>query len=713
MSVAPVPENLARHPRLGQWLGVDADGRILARSGKVDLGQGISHALQGLVAEELKVDAGQVRMVAPSTAASPDEGVTSGSLSIQHSGTALRHAAAHLREACRARYAARAGLAIEAVTLVRGRFAGGAADAGYAELADAAMLAADIDLACLAPRDGRPSAGRERRRDDVESKVYGEFEFINDMRLPQMLHGAVFRPRTLQAGIDEAAWEPLAARLRALEGVVEVVRDGLLVGVVATAERVLALAGRSVEQVALWHEDAAIPAAGDVSAWLKSQAHETSVIVDRGPAAPARPAARVFRAEYARPYLLHASIGLCCAIAQWQGPSLQVWSHTQGPFNLRRDLALAFALPADAVAVHHAPGAGCYGHNGADDVAFDAAWLARRVPGRPLRLQWTRRQELVNAPLGCAMVVGVEAAVDAAGRLVAWTQEVWSQGHGSRPGRAATPALLGAWQTARPAPVVVAVNPPPASGGGADRNAVPPYAAARVRVLNHRVLAMPLRVSALRSLGAHANVYAAESMIDEIARALGRDPLAYRLEHLDDPRAQAVLREAARLAGWGAPAPRVEGRGRGIAYARYKHSGAYCAVVADLELKQGVVLRGLHVAADVGLVVHADGVRSQLEGGAVQAASWTLCEAAPIGPGGIAADDWAAYPILGFGAAAPVQVALIDRPDRPSLGAGECSIGPTAAAIANAIDDALGLRMRRMPITAEALMAAAHNAMPD
>ncbi|MBU6258176.1 MAG: molybdopterin-dependent oxidoreductase, partial [Burkholderiales bacterium] len=249
--------------------------------------------------------------------------------------------------------------------------------------------------------------------------------------------------------------------------------------------------------------------------------------------------------------------------------------------------------------------------------------------------------------------------------------------------------------------------------GGADRNAVPPYAAPRVRVVSHRVLSMPLRVSALRSLGAHVNVYAAESMLDEIARALGRDALEYRLAHLDDPRAQAVLRAAARMAGWDERARRGEGRGLGIGYARYKNSGAYCAVVADLALDRGVSLRGLYLAADVGLVVHADGVRNQLEGGAMQAASWTLCEAARIGAGGIASDDWASYPILGFGAAAPVQVELIDRPDLPALGAGECSIGPTAAAIANAIDDALGLRMRRMPFTAEALMAAARDAGPD
>ncbi len=621
------------------------------------------------------------------------------------------------RRTC-ARPAARAsrrrpGVGVEAVALDDGGFSAGGARASYADLVDAAMLAADVDTRSLAERAGRPSALGDLRRSDVEAKVFGEFEFINDLALPRMAYGAVFRPKTLQAEVDEAAWAPLSAQLRAQGGVVEVVRDGLLVGVIAEAERVLARAGQLVEKAALWRDHAEAPARDDVAAWLKSQALETTVVLERQPAAPARPPARTFRAEYGRAYLQHASIGLCCAIAQWHGAELQVWSHTQGIFNLRRDLALAFALPTEAVTVRHADAAGCYGHNGADDVAFDAAWLARHAGGRPLRLQWTRQQEMANSPLGCAMVVGVEAGVDEDGRLVAWTQEVWSQGHGSRPGRGATPALLGAWQTAHPAPVVVAVNPPPANGGGADRNAVPAYATPQVRVVNHRVLAMPLRVSALRSLGAHVNVLAAESMIDEVARGLGRDPLDYRLAHLDDPRAQAVLREVARMAGWGARTNREEGFGRGIAFARYKNTGAYCAVVADLVMEAGVSLRRLYVAADVGLVVHADGVRNQLEGGAVQAASWTLREAADIGPGGVRSDDWASYPILGFADVAPVQVALIDRPDLPSLGAGECSAGPTAAAIANAIHDALGLRMRTMPFTADALMAAAQNAAQD
>jgi CO/xanthine dehydrogenase Mo-binding subunit len=287
---------------------------------------------------------------------------------------------------------------------------------------------------------------------------------------------------------------------------------------------------------------------------------------------------------------------------------------------------------------------------------------------------------------------------------VGWTQDVWSQGHGTRPGRGATPALLGAWQTAEPAPVTMAVNQPPATGGGSDRNAVPPYEVPRLDVRNHRVLAMPLRVSAMRALGAHVNVLAAESMVDEIAHALGRDPLAYRLEHLKDDRARAVLQEAARLAGWDGSAPREDGVGRGLGFARYKNTGAWCAVVAEVEVQEQARVRRLWIAADLGLVVHPDGARNQIEGGAVQAASWTLRETADLGSDGVRSDDWLTYPIARFGDVPAVEVALIDRPDSPSLGAGECSIGPTAAAIANAIHDALGIRMRVMPFTADNLL---------
>ncbi|HEY1229176.1 MAG TPA: molybdopterin cofactor-binding domain-containing protein, partial [Ramlibacter sp.] len=448
MTQPPIPEGLRAHPRLGQWLAPKPGGRIRATSGKVDIGQGISHALRLIVAEELQVEPAQVEMAAASTLYSPDEAVTSGSLSVQHSGAALRFAAAHLREACRNRFAQRLGVPPGAVTLDGGQFHARGERADYAELADAGLLDAAVDPAYLASREGRASALGALGRSDVAEKVFGEFRYIQDLGLKGMVHGAVFRPRTLQAQVHEAVWTRLLPRLEDIDGVVQVVRDGLLVGVLADSHHALSQAADRVTLAGLWQSEAEVPPPHDVSGWLQSQPLDSVVIQQRQDEAPA--AARVFRAEYGRGWLQHASIGLCCALAHWTPGALQVWTHSQGIFNLRRDLALAFGLPADAVAVCHAEGAGCYGHNGADDVAFDAAWLARHAGGRPVRVQWTRQQEMANSPLAPAMAVRVEASVDVNGRLVAWSQDVWSQGHGTRPGRGATPALLGAWQTAEP-----------------------------------------------------------------------------------------------------------------------------------------------------------------------------------------------------------------------------------------------------------------------
>ncbi|MCB2027638.1 MAG: xanthine dehydrogenase family protein molybdopterin-binding subunit [Rhodoferax sp.] len=718
MMAPPLPEGIRAHPRLDQWLGVGADGDVLATSGKVDIGQGISHALRLIVAAELGLPPHRITMRPASTLYSPDEAVTSGSLSVQQSGLALRLAAAHLREACRSAMARRHARGIGDVSLHDGVFRVRATDqaATYQQLADAALLAQAIDPAHLA--SGGPAAGTgESARPDVAAKVFGEFRFIHDLRWPDMVYGQVFRPPTLQARIDENRLARLLPALSALSGVVHVLRDGLLIGVLARSEWALSQAVRCVQRHEadgpIWTPARAMPDLDAWQDWLALQPTETTVVLERpGIDAPADADARTgLRADYGRPYLQHASIGLCCAIARWQPDvdALEVWTHSQGIFNLRRDLALAFAVQVDAVRVSHVEGAGCYGHNGADDVAFDAAWLARAARGQPVRVQWTREAELGHAPLGPAMTVTVEAEVDGNGRLRAWTQDVRSQGHGTRPGRGASPSLLGAWQTADPFPVPMAVNAALSAGGGSERNAVPPYAVPALAVRNHRILSMPVRVSALRALGAHANVFAAESMMDELASRLSMDPLAFRLAHLQGPehaRAAAVLTRAAQMAGWAdevAP-PVGEGLGRGIAYARYKNTGAYCAVVVRLRVDERVRLEQIWIAADLGLVVHADGARNQLEGGAIQAASWTLCEQARVDAHGVASNDWERYPILRFSEVPPVQVALIAQPEQPSLGAGECTAGPTAAAIANAVAQATGLRMRTMPFTPDNLM---------
>lgn len=725
------PESLKAQPLLRQWLALGLDGHVQAFSGKIDLGQGISHALRLIVAEELRLLPQQIDMVPASTLFSPDEAVTSGSLSVQHSGAALRCAAAHWRETCRQAMAERSGVALSAVHCEDGQFLapGETPDqvlrASYAALSNPTIWDSVIDPlhtqmahAALELKGMHPAITPVRP--DVEAKVFGEFEYIHDRVMPGrahlMCHGMVFRPGTLGAVVIEDDMQGLATRLHATAGVLKVVRDGLLLGVLTETEHALSQIARIIEEGAaagqFWRCDCEVPDLQDLPNWLKKQARETTVVADTTlPANGDHAVHQRVSAEFQRPFLQHASIGLCCALAQWTDQQLEVWSHSQGIYNLRRDLALALNLSLEQVQVSHVEGAGCYGHNGADDVAWDAAWLAQQMPDRPVRVQWTRQAELGHAPLAPAMLVRIEAGVGANGQLLEWTQTVWSQGHGTRPGRGKTPALLGAWQTAKPAPVTLAVNAAMAVGGGSERNAQPPYDIEAVKVVNHRILNMPFRVSAMRSLGAPVNVLAAETVMDELAHRQSQDPLAFRLANLrgaSHTRAVAVLQKAADMADWTDPSPSVqpEGWGRGLAYARYKNTGAYCAVVVELVVAEKVRLHKLWIAADLGKVVDAAGAINQLEGGALQAASWALCEAAQLSQQGITSNDWTRYPILKFSDMPEVTVALLPGADHASLGAGECCAGPTCAAIANAVFDAIGVRVRSMPFTPDQLMRA-------
>lgn len=717
------PESLKAHPLLGQWLKLGEKGRVQALTGKVDLGQGISHALRCIVAQELRVSPEQLDMVTPSTHHSPDEQVTSGSLSVQHSGTALRCAAAHWRESCRLAMAQRCGVELTAVRCEDGLFHVPATGqtASYELLTRPELFNSTIDIAQVHSPYAAQDAGAATQlantvRPDVASKVFGEFEFIHDRVLPNMCHGMVFRPNTLSAEVIEPEMQDLVRHLQTQRGVLHVHRDGLLLGVLTDTELALHTLAQHIQEGAAqgkyWLSQAEVPDADDLSGWLKAQALDTTVVVDTAPNTPTT-SVQHHSAEFQRPYLQHASIGLCCALAHWKPETaqLEVWSHSQGIYNLRRDLALAFGLPNDQVQVSHAEGAGCYGHNGADDVAFDAAWLAHLVPDRPVRVQWTRQAELGHAPMAPAMAVRIDAGLNAEGLISEWTQTVWSQGHGTRPGRGKTPALLGAWQTAQGHAVTMAVNAAMAVGGGSERNAQPPYDIAAVKVLNHRVVHMPFRVSAMRALGAPTNVFAAESLMDELALSQSIDPLAFRLAHLrreTDARAVAVLQQVADMAAWNQPRPvnAPEGWGRGLAYARYKNTGAYCAVVVELVVEEKVKLHKVWIAGDLGRVIDADGAINQIEGGALQAASWALCEAAQLSPQGIASNAWAHYPILKFSDMPSVAVHLADQPHQASLGAGECSSGPMCAAIANAIFDAIGVRMRAMPFTPDNLLKA-------
>jgi nicotinate dehydrogenase subunit B len=695
------PGNLRANPRLSQWLRFPA-AEVEISPGKVEIGQGILTTLAQIAADELDVELGRVRVVAASTARSPNEGVTSGSLSVQDSGLALRYVCAEVRALFLAAAAERLGVPQETLEIEDGTISGpGNARTSYWELAEEVSLERDASCSVAPkPSSARRLAGTAVPRLDIPDKVFGSPRFIHDLVLPGMIHGRALRPEAPRAQLtavnDEAA--------RTVPGFVAVVRDGNFVGVLAETETGAEAALARLRIGATWSDGEALPDDLDLGAWLKRQPVESKVVDTRVASTPSA-SVRTLRRSYTRPYLAHASIAPSCAVAQWREGGVQVWSHCQGVFNLRADLGLVLALPPERIVVQHVEGAGCYGQNGADDVALDAVLLARAAEGRPVRVQWSRADELARSPFGAAMAVEIEADVDREGAVVGWRHAIWSNGHVARPGRAATPTLLAASELARPFPRFVATNPPLATGGGADRNSVPPYDFPAWEITNHRLLTMPLRTSSLRSLGAFANVFAIESMLDELAAERSEDPLALRLRYLRDPRARAVLERAAARADWTGWRHR-EGAGHGLGFARYKHTGAYCAVVAEVEGEAEIRVRRLVIAVDVGEAINPDGVVNQVEGGALQATSWTLKEAVRFDGTRVTSDAWESYPILTFSEAPAVEVEILPRPDERPVGAGEAAHGPTAAAIANAVFDALGVRVRDLPITRDRIVAA-------
>jgi CO/xanthine dehydrogenase Mo-binding subunit len=409
-------------------------------------------------------------------------------------------------------------------------------------------------------------------------------------------------------------------------------------------------------------------------------------------------------ARYTKPYLAHASIGPSCALARFDAERLTVWSHTQGSFPLRAQIAEALGLPAAQVDVVHGDGPGCYGHNGADDAALDAALLARAC-GRPVRVQWTRADEFTWSPCGSAMIVRLRAGLDAGGRVVDWQHEIWSHTHVKRPGSGDGLNLLAAWHVDPPHPV-----PPPRDtplpAGGATRNSIPLYDFPRQEVAFNLIAEMPFRVSALRTLGAYANVFAIESFMDELAAAAGADPVEFRLRHLSEPRARAVIEAVIDLTKKKSKRNESGAAGRGIGFARYKNLSAWCAVVVDIEVAEKIRVRRVCAAVDAGEIVNPDGLRNQIEGGIVQAASWTLKEAIRWDRERLLSRSWEDYPILKFDEAPAIEVVLLDHPGLPGLGVGECAAGPTAAALANALADALGVRVRDLPLTPQRIAAA-------
>jgi CO/xanthine dehydrogenase Mo-binding subunit len=420
-------------------------------------------------------------------------------------------------------------------------------------------------------------------------------------------------------------------------------------------------------------------------------------------------ASQTLEATYYRPYQMHASLGPSAAVAQFKDEKLTIWVHSQGVYPIRSAIAPVLGLREGDIRIIQTEGSGCYGHNGADDAALDAALLARKFAGRHVSLKWMRADELTWEPYGPAMVMKLRASLGAAGEVLDWNHDVWSYPHLGRPSAGGRQSgLLAAWHLAEPWEKVQR-RPIHAPHIGAHRNADPLYDFSRKRIVKHFVPDSPLRVSAMRGLGAYGNVFAIESFIDELATAAGVDPIEFRLRNLKDGRARAVIRAAAEKANWQPGQHFGQNRGRGLAFAQYKNRQCYAAVVVDLHVDREsgeIKLERAIIAADAGQVVNPDGLSNQLEGGFVQSASWTLREQVNFDENGIIAEDWDSYPILRFPDVPLIETVLINRPELPFLGSGEAAQGPTPAAIANAVFDAVGVRLRQIPFTEERVKAA-------
>jgi nicotinate dehydrogenase subunit B len=698
-----LPFSLRNNRKLGGWIRLEPDETVTVFTGKAELGQGILTALAQIAAEELDVGFDKIRMVSADTSRGPDEQYTFGSQSVEQGGGAIRVASAQARGILLAAAARRFGAGVEDLHAEAGVIAspdGQRATFWEVASADPDLLKGDI-AAAAAPK--QPSdysiVGKSINRIDLPGKLTGAPSYVQDMRLPGMVFARTVRPPRYGAkliSLDEAA-------VRSLPGVVAIVRDGNFLAVAAKREEQAIAARDALASAAHWSDDAVrLPDIADLQGELKRLRAETIVVGAAGQSEPVPDQVRRVSGEYVRSYVSQASIGPSCAVAWLKDDHMTVWSHTQGAFPLRGDLAKVLGMPNAQVDVVHMPGAGCYGHNGADDAALDAALVARAVAGAPVKLQWMRDDEFAWAPFGPGMAMKVEAALASDGKIVDWSYDVWSNSHAMRPGQAGGVNLLAAWDLGTPFAKSPAPHIPQPFGDG-DRNAVPSYELPRKEIRNHLLLDAPVRNGSFRTLGAHGNIFAIESFMDELADVAGRDPLAFRLAHLRDPRAQAVLQAVADKAGW-IPGKKGDGRnGRGIAYCRYKSIGMYAAVVVDVEVdrKTGVIrVPRVVLAADIGLVVNPDGAKNQLEGGIVQAVSLTLKEQVAFDRREITSRDWSGYPILAFPEVPSIEVVLMDRSD-PSLGAGEGSLPPTSAALANAFAHATGRRLRELPMTPE------------
>ena len=692
--------------QLDDWLAIEPDGTVTAFSGKVELGTGTLTALAQIVAEELDLSMDHVRMVMGDTVRTPNEGYTAGSMTVQASGSALRQAAAEARRFLLKMASAKLE-APESELMVNN---GIISVRGHTEWSITyAALIGGKPFNRKVPEEGsvkRPDSyrlvGASIPRVDLPLKITGQSAFIQDLRLPGMLHARIVRPPSVSAkfiSMDEES-------VRNVPGLIRVFHRGNFIGVVAEREEQAILAAQLLK--VNWEEAPSLPHMASLYDHLRALPALEQPLTDPVDLESAfNQSTQQFHAEYFQPFQAHASIGPSCAVADVRENAVTVWASTPGPYPLRGALAQLLDVPEDKIHLVHVEGAGSYGQNGSDDVAADAVILSQAV-GKPVRVQWSREEEFIWEPKAPAMVMEVRAGLDAKGEIVAWDYHAWSPTHVARP-RMAEQLLTFQLMNSQKAPS-------PRFSFGAERNARTNYSFPNQRVVIHWLEESPLRGSSFRSLGGAENTFANESFIDELAFAAHKDPAEFRLRYLPDPRCRAVLEAALEKAAWDTrPSPRTkqEGvvEGRSLAFARYENDQAIVACVAfvTVDTTSGIVrVRRVVVAHDCGLIINPDGVKNQIEGNVIQSLSRALKEEVKFDEYRVTSVNWETYPILKFSEVPEIDIVLLNRLDQPALGVGEPSQVTTAAAVANAIFDATGARLRQIPFTPERVKAALH-----
>jgi nicotinate dehydrogenase subunit B len=693
-----LPADLRANPMLDSWIRINADGTVRLMIGKVELGQGIVTAYAQVAAEELDIDMDRLDILAGDTFEAPDQGTTAGSNSLQSGGQALRLAAAEVRHIMLELAADRLGASVDELSVEDGTITGGSGSVTYWELVTGDELHREATGTARpkAPEDYR-IIGQSIGRLDIPPMMTGHPVYVHDLRPEGMLHGMVVRPPTYRARLTDID----TSRVEEMPGVMRVVRNGSFLGVITERFEQGLAAMRALEQAANWEVEDALPGSDRIFEWLQEQ-ETTDVVQKDDERGDGGEPARVYEQTYYRPYQMHASLGTSAAVASLGDDGVMtVYTHSQSVYPTAAAIAGMLGVENDKVRLIHMQGSGCYGHNMADDAAADAALLAREVPGRPVRLQYTREQEHLWEPYGSAMVVKMTAGLKEDGDILDWTHEVWSTPHGMRPG--GNPARLISAQYLDPPfdDVRIPDDPGGPPNYNSARNAIADYEFPGHRVVDRYIPQTPIRVSSTRGLGSYANIFANESFIDELAHEAGSDPVEYRLRYAQDPRARDVIEAAAERFGWES-FERQRNRGRGFAFARYKNIAGYSALALEVEVtpRNGRVrvVRAV-TASDVGQVVNPDGVLNQIEGGLIQMLSWTLKEEVRFDTTRISSSDWNAYPILSYSEVPPIENILIDRPGEPFLGTGEAMTGQAGAAVANAIFDATGVRYRQVPFT--------------